>query len=461
MDTAETPVVRILHVGTDPGFVRDVTEDLRSEDVELSLETVAAVTAAREHLADGEYGGLVIEAEGATGDWKSLVETAETDREIPTLVLATDLDQRDRAAMAGATDALVTQGSAADAKLLQRSLESFAERVNVERELEEKSSLLDHIFNQVPSALYVKNEEARHIRKRSFEGDPQEYYGKTDIELFGDNEYARQTYADDMRVIEEGERITNKEEYNPNNEEWVLTSKVPWRDEDGDIKGLIGVSRIITEKKQYEEELKLRNRAIEEAPIGIAIYDLEDGTRSIRYANRGFEELTGYDGESIEGGTLHLLEGPETDESLLRRLDVAFGEGEAESITTPMYRRDRTPFWAQINIAPVTNDDGQTTQYVAFLQDITESKEHEQNIERRLDEFGDVLAQQLRPPLGEALEALDSAEMASSNEDLERATASVRRADKLVEDLAAINTFSVKSQELSKTIADDLADDEH
>jgi len=330
-------------------------------------------------------------------------------------------------------------------------------RKELERELKEQANLLDHIFNQVPSALYVKDEEARYVRKRNYDHDPEDYVGKTDVEFFGDNEYTRETYADDMRVIEDGNRIINKEEYNPLNDDWVLTSKVPWHDEDGDIQGLIGVSRLITEKKEFEQELRLRNRAMAEAPIGICLFDIDGDSRSIRYANSGFESLSGHDERSVEGGDLGLLTGPETDEDEMASLDAAFSAGKATSVVSLLYRRDRTPFWGRISIAPVRDDDGETTHFVGFLQDVTDEKEHEQTIERRLDEFGDLLAQQLRPPLDSARETLqtDGADEAA----IERATESLDRADQLITDLAAVNTFSVKSREVSESLTGAETDD--
>jgi len=331
------------------------------------------------------------------------------------------------------------------------------DRRELERELTEQANLLDHIFNQVPSALYVKDEEARFVRKRNYDHDPEDYVGKTDVEFFGDTEYARETYADDMRVIEDGERIINKEEYNPLTEDWVLTSKVPWRDADGDIQGLIGVSRLITEKKEFEQELRLRNRAMAEAPIGICLFDIDGDSRSIRYVNSGFESLAGHGEGSVEGDDLAVLTGPETDEEEMARLDDGFSEGRATSVVLLLYRRDSTPFWGRISIAPVRDDDGETTHFVGFLQDVTDEKEHEQTIERRLDEFGDLLAQQLRPPLDSARDTLqaDGADEAA----IERATESLDRADQLITDLAAVNTFSVKSREVSESLTGPGTDD--
>jgi signal transduction histidine kinase len=100
----------------------------------------------------------------------------------------------------------------------------------------------------------------------------------------------------------------------------------------------------------------------------------------------------------------------------------------------------------------VTDDEGEVTHFVGFLQDVSDEKEHEQTIERRLDEFGDLLAQQLRPPLDSARETLRTD--GDDDERIERAVQSIDRADRLVEDLAAVNRFSVKSREVSESVTE-------
>ncbi|MFB6295347.1 MAG: PAS domain-containing protein [Halobacteriales archaeon] len=138
------------------------------------------------------------------------------------------------------------------------------ERKDRERELREKSTLLDQLFEQVPIHMYVKDREARLIRlSEYYTDDPEEHLGKTDREVFP-GEHGEEAYADDMRVIETGEPVFDKEEYLPDREEWHLTSKVPWYDEDGEIKGLIGVTKNITERKQYERELERQNERLDE-----------------------------------------------------------------------------------------------------------------------------------------------------------------------------------------------------
>jgi len=130
-------------------------------------------------------------------------------------------------------------------------------------ELREKSTLLDQLFKQVPIHMYVKDDEARHIRVSEHHADdPGKYRGKTDREVFS-GEFGEETYADDMRVIETEDPILDQEEFLPLREEWHLTSKVPWYGDGGEVRGLIGVTKSITERKQYERELERQNERLD------------------------------------------------------------------------------------------------------------------------------------------------------------------------------------------------------
>jgi PAS domain S-box-containing protein len=122
-------------------------------------------------------------------------------------------------------------------------------------------NLLEQIFRQVPVSLYVKDTEGRHLLMSDSDQSPVDAVGKTDPEIY-DADLARESYRDDMHVVETGDPIYNKEEYNPAEDQWVLTSKVPWYD-DGEIMGLIGVTRLITEKKEYEREIERKNERLE------------------------------------------------------------------------------------------------------------------------------------------------------------------------------------------------------
>lgn len=84
---------------------------------------------------------------------------------------------------------------------------------------------------------------------------------------------------------------------------------------------------------------------------------------------------------------------------------------------------------------------------------MTDAKEHEQEIERHLTEFGEVLAEDLGAPLRDAKEQLEAAtDDDGSDAALRLAEQSVETAISLVDDLATVHSFSVEPRRLSESM---------
>ena len=84
------------------------------------------------------------------------------------------------------------------------------------------------------------------------------------------------------------------------NERWHSTTKVPLRNGDGEIVGLVGTTRDVTDQKEAEEALKKSEErfrtAFEDSPIGVALVDL-DGRRF--RVNQALCEMLGYSEEEL------------------------------------------------------------------------------------------------------------------------------------------------------------------
>lgn len=229
---------------------------------------------------------------------------------------------------------------------------------------------------------------------------------------------------------------------------------------EGEVEGIVGATRDITERKEREAELRLKNRAMDEAPLGITIADATRPSRPFIYANDGFEQLMGYDEVDIRGHDLGTLAGPETDRDLFGELEMAMDRAAQETVELLLHDRDGTPVWMRVSVAPVTDEAGEPTHIVSFQQDISERKAYETEIERRFDEFGEVLSDQLGDPIARAREHLEAALKAVDDDDVVAAAQTLERTDRRLDDLTTVHAFSVPSREVSETALLGTTDDE-
>jgi len=138
------------------------------------------------------------------------------------------------------------------------------------------------------------------------------------------------------------------------------------------------------------EDLRLKERAMDKAPVGITITDPDREDNPLVYMNERFQEITGYT-ESVIGRNLRFLQGEETDPDTRAALREAIDADEPISVDIVNYRKNGERFWNKLDIAPV-REDGDVASYVGFQVDITDRKIRE----RRLDVLNRVLAHNMR-----------------------------------------------------------------
>jgi two-component system, NarL family, sensor histidine kinase UhpB len=136
-----------------------------------------------------------------------------------------------------------------------------------EEKLRRERYLLRILIDHLPDYIYVKDTQFRHIinNRANVEligaSTEEETIGKTVVDYFpGD---VAQEYIDkDREVMETGVPATNVEEEiisNKGEHKWLLTTKVPLKDESDNVIGVVGISRDITERKMFEESLRSIN----------------------------------------------------------------------------------------------------------------------------------------------------------------------------------------------------------
>jgi len=130
-----------------------------------------------------------------------------------------------------------------------------------------------------------------------------------------------------------------------------------------------------------QQRLRLLEAALEQSynAVVITTADLERPGPEIVYANRAFEEMTGYRRDELQGATPRLLQGPETSGRTIARMRRALAAGEPFEGNTVNYRKDGTPYHVEWSISPVRDDEGRVTHFVSVQRDITEELHNKQD----------------------------------------------------------------------------------
>lgn len=135
------------------------------------------------------------------------------------------------------------------------------------------------------------------------------------------------------------------------------------------------------------DELTLKTQAMDEAPLGITIADITHDDDPLIYANAGFEDLTGYPEEEALGRNCRFLQGENTDPEPVARMRSAIESRESVQVELQNYRKDGTPFWNEVTLAPIPEENGRVRYYVGFQQDVTDRKEYARRLQEQRDDL--------------------------------------------------------------------------
>ncbi len=258
-------------------------------------------------------------------------------------------------------------------------------RKRAEEELRKSKQVIEGILDAMPVRVFWKDKNLVYLgcnaifaRDAGF-ADPKDLIGKDDHQM-GWRDQAEAYRADDREVIETGRSKLLKEEPQTTpegNTITLLTSKLPLRDSNGEISGLLGTYMDITKRKQAEAALiqsENQFRAIFElASIGIAQADSSTG-QFVR-VNQKMCEITGYAAEELLGLRVRDITHPDDrhdDVDLFQR--VVRGEDTDYRLEKRYVRKDGSVVWVNVNMTVIRDDRGRPIRTVATIEDITERR---------------------------------------------------------------------------------------
>jgi len=305
-------------------------------------------------------------------------------------------------------------------------------KIQSEKFNEEKNQLLT-LINSMPDRIYIKDRNSRfiigniHVTQIMGAKTPEEVIGKTDHDFYS-KDLADAYFKDEQEIMENDIQIINKEErgLDLNKEEIIVsTTKVPVKDDDGNIIGIVGIGRDITNQKKVEAALKEKSEALQEANVLLEerqeeiqqqSEELKTQSENLMKINQELEKLSIVASKS--GNVIIIMDGKgniewvneeferrykmKMDEfvakygkSLLesssyKEIDKAFSkmkETGKSVIYTARTNVNNEDFWSQTTITPIFNDKNEISKIVAIDSNITDLKEAEEQIESQRDEL--------------------------------------------------------------------------
>ena len=115
---------------------------------------------------------------------------------------------------------------------------------------------------------------------------------------------------------------------------------------------------------------RLLEASMEESFNSLVITEAGPGFPII-YVNPAFCELTGYGPHEVTGKSPSILQGPNTDAEVLKRLNRNVADGELFHGRAINYRKDGSEFMMDWKIAPIRNEKDEITHYLAIQRDVS------------------------------------------------------------------------------------------
>ena len=237
----------------------------------------------------------------------------------------------------------------------------------ISRDITERKAAADErlslqaLIDCLPDNLWVKDVKSRFVianqvtATRIGAPSPAALYGKTDLELLPP-EISYKFYADEQKIVRSGQPLIDMEEYvfgASGGKTWILTTKVPLRNERGEVSGVAGISRDITERKLADALRDGQSLILEMIATGAPLQDVLENLVHLMES-----QLQGIVGSILlldeAGRRLRHGAAPSLPEAYVKAIDGVPIGPRAGSCGTAAYRRESVvvadvmtdPLWA-------------------------------------------------------------------------------------------------------------------
>jgi PAS domain S-box-containing protein len=254
-------------------------------------------------------------------------------------------------------------------------------------ELFDSRQMLQSILDNIPQRVFWKDRNSillgcnkAFALDRGYE-DPGELVGKSTFEMHSSAENADLYRADDLEVMQTGRAKLKYEEQNikaDGSHGWLITSKVPMFDRDGQVNGILGTYEDITERKRVAEALREgeeRYRSVIENMRDV-FYRTNAGGKIVMFspsaaALLGYGSLEEMRGKPVQSFWMY----PDEREKMLCAIRK---DGVVRDYEVTLKKKDGSPLSASLTSTFRTDDKGNVLGVEGVIRDITERKRAEE-----------------------------------------------------------------------------------
>ena len=253
------------------------------------------------------------------------------------------------------------------------------------KQAEETIKSYQFIVESARDAIFFKDLKNRYVIINNmtlevFGSSKEEIIGKNDYEIMPNKEEAKKNIEDDQFVFTTGKpkEITKHMTGTDGKEYWFQAIKVPRFDDKGNIVGLVGIARDITERKRADEairESEERYHSLVDSTED-SIY-LVDGNYKYLFINKKHLSRLGLSGDEYLGCAYSDLHSPDDTKWFVEKASKVFSTGESiihehKSLSDGRY--------FLLTLSPVKKPDGTITSVTVISKDVTELKSMEEEL---------------------------------------------------------------------------------
>ncbi len=266
---------------------------------------------------------------------------------------------------------------------------ALRERKKIEANLQESYNLLNGVINSTTDLIFTKNIQGQYLLvnkafSESFGQAVEELMGKTDEDIFPP-EIVKQVQASERLILQGGKPRTYEEVVTIQGElQTFLTTKTAYRDAEGEIVGIVGITRNISDRKAIEDQLRVSEQRlslfVQQTPLAVIEWNINF---QVIAWNPAAEKIFGYTAsEALQQSVEFLVPESERDSVSDIIADLLSHKKPSHNINQNLTKEGHLITCQWYN-TPLLTPEGELVGVASMAIDITDLKRTEQELKNQ------------------------------------------------------------------------------